>query len=98
MISSENIVGCANPRSVVIPSSARCQRCRRRYRAEPLGEPGSGNPSRQPEESVTTVATTEGRMQWDGMTTWYRVVGDRHGAGAPVVVCHGGPGLTHDYL
>ena len=37
-------------------------------------------------------------MRWSGHTTWYRVIGDRHGAGAPAVVCHGGPGLTHDYL
>ena len=31
------------------------------------------------------------------LTTWYRVHGDL-GAATPVVVCHGGPGLTHDYL
>jgi L-proline amide hydrolase len=39
-------------------------------------------------------------MEWDGMQTWYRVVGDREAAGglAPVVICHGGPGATHDYL
>jgi L-proline amide hydrolase len=37
-------------------------------------------------------------MRWEGLATWYRVIGDRHGAVAPVVVCHGGPGLTHDYL
>jgi L-proline amide hydrolase len=51
---------------------------------------------------VTAIqtGTTEGTMQWQGLETWYRVVGDLHrdGAGAPVVICHGGPGLTHDYL
>lgn len=47
-----------------------------------------------------TSASTEGTMKWEGMRTWYRVVGDlRHaGAPAPVVICHGGPGATHDYL
>ena len=52
----------------------------------------------------------EGLMERQGLQTWYRVVAgahgedahgeDAHGEGArlPVVVCHGGPGLTHDYL
>ncbi len=38
----------------------------------------------------------EGNLQWEGLTTWYGVVGD--GDGVPVVICHGGPGATHDYL
>jgi L-proline amide hydrolase len=39
-------------------------------------------------------------MRWDGFETWYRVVGELSAATtrAPLVVCHGGPGLTHDYL
>jgi L-proline amide hydrolase len=39
-------------------------------------------------------------MQWQGMQTWYRVVGERHRDQnrAPLLICHGGPGLTHDYL
>jgi L-proline amide hydrolase len=47
-----------------------------------------------------TPVSTEGTMEWDGMQTWYRVVGDPDQAGtqAPVVICHGGPGATHDYL
>jgi L-proline amide hydrolase len=41
----------------------------------------------------------EGRMAWNGHETWYRVVGDpdpdaQH---TPVVICHGGPGASHDY-
>jgi L-proline amide hydrolase len=44
-----------------------------------------------------------GTMHWQGLRTWYRVVEPGHDdggcpAGAPVVICHGGPGLTHDYL
>ncbi|WP_245851732.1 proline iminopeptidase-family hydrolase [Monaibacterium marinum] len=30
--------------------------------------------------------------------TWYRVVGDLRGGLAPLVVAHGGPGCTHDYV
>jgi len=42
----------------------------------------------------------EGLLRRDGMQTWYQVVGGaaRGGGLAPLVVCHGGPGLTHDYL
>jgi L-proline amide hydrolase len=41
----------------------------------------------------------EGRMVWDGHETWYRVVGDldREAERTPVVICHGGPGASHDY-
>lgn len=38
-------------------------------------------------------------MRWGGLTTWYEVVGEAgDGTAAPVVVCHGGPGATHDYV
>ena len=37
------------------------------------------------------------QFTWEGLTTWYEVVG-QPGARWPVVVCHGGPGATHDYL
>ncbi|HSD77296.1 MAG TPA: proline iminopeptidase-family hydrolase [Solirubrobacteraceae bacterium] len=42
----------------------------------------------------------DGELRWDGHRTWYRVVGelDPGAARAPVVVCHGGPGATHDYV
>jgi L-proline amide hydrolase len=43
--------------------------------------------------------TGEGTMTWDGHETWYRVVGDLDGGSerTPVVICHGGPGASHDY-
>jgi L-proline amide hydrolase len=42
---------------------------------------------------------SEGRAQFDGFETWYRVVGELSGDGpAPLVTLHGGPGATHDYL
>ena len=40
------------------------------------------------------------QMTWtDGRETWYRTVGEiTPGTGpAPVMICHGGPGATHDY-
>jgi L-proline amide hydrolase len=42
----------------------------------------------------------EGHLERDGHRTWYRVVGDldRRSSRAPVVICHGGPGATHDYV
>jgi L-proline amide hydrolase len=42
----------------------------------------------------------EGHLQHDGHRTWYRVVGELDSGVpvAPVVICHGGPGATHDYV
>jgi L-proline amide hydrolase len=42
----------------------------------------------------------EGHLQHDGHRTWYRVAGDLAAAArrAPVIICHGGPGATHDYV
>ena len=42
----------------------------------------------------------EGHLERDGHRTWYRVVGDLDpgSSRAPVVICHGGPGATHDYV
>jgi L-proline amide hydrolase len=45
------------------------------------------------------MADGEGRMSWNGHETWYRVVGDLDPGAerTPVVICHGGPGASHDY-
>ena len=42
----------------------------------------------------------EGYLERDGHRTWYRVVGELEpdALRAPVVICHGGPGGTHDYV
>jgi L-proline amide hydrolase len=42
----------------------------------------------------------EGHLLLDGHRTWYRVVGDLdpNAERAPAILCHGGPGATHDYL
>ena len=47
------------------------------------------------------MRTTEGYADFDGDRTWYQVHGDLDAPGdgpAPLVVLHGGPGATHDYL
>ena len=40
----------------------------------------------------------EGHADFQGYRTWYRVVGDLGGGKPPLVMLHGGPGGTHDYL
>lgn len=45
-----------------------------------------------------TTATTEGTVPFRDYETWYRVTGDLASGLAPLVVLHGGPGCTHDYL
>jgi L-proline amide hydrolase len=42
----------------------------------------------------------EGYLERGGHRTWYRIVGelDPDALHAPVVICHGGPGGTHDYV
>jgi L-proline amide hydrolase len=42
----------------------------------------------------------EGHLRLGGHRTWYRVVGDLDTGArrAPAIICHGGPGATHDYL
>jgi L-proline amide hydrolase len=40
----------------------------------------------------------EGLAPFNGMQTWYRITGDLSSAQTPLVVAHGGPGCTHDYV
>jgi L-proline amide hydrolase len=46
------------------------------------------------------LALVEGHLESGGHRTWYSVVGDLDASAqrAPVVICHGGPGATHDYV
>jgi len=48
-------------------------------------------------QSVSEPSTTEGFAPFGEYQTWYRVTGDL-GAKTPLVVLHGGPGCSHDYL
>ena len=43
-------------------------------------------------------ATTEGRVAFRDGETWYRVTGTLGEGATPLVVLHGGPGATHDYV
>lgn len=36
-------------------------------------------------------------VEWQDHRTWYRIVGDLGGK-TPVILAHGGPGATHDYI
>jgi L-proline amide hydrolase len=44
------------------------------------------------------AASREGTAAFDGSKTWYRVTGDLENGLVPLVIAHGGPGCTHDYL
>jgi proline-specific peptidase len=48
---------------------------------------------------TSPIPAKEGYVPFHGYKTWYRVVGDREAPGKfPVLILHGGPGATHDYL
>ncbi|KFC09286.1 proline iminopeptidase [Trabulsiella guamensis ATCC 49490] len=40
----------------------------------------------------------EGFAPFQGYQTWFRICGDLHNGQTPLVVAHGGPGCTHDYV
>lgn len=42
--------------------------------------------------------TTEGFSPYQGYQTWYRISGSLSSAQTPLVIAHGGPGCTHDYV
>jgi L-proline amide hydrolase len=45
------------------------------------------------------MGDVEGEVTWDGHRTWYRQRGEfAPGGPVPIVLLHGGPGGTHDYL
>jgi L-proline amide hydrolase len=43
-------------------------------------------------------ATSSGTVPFGEWETWYRVTGDLASGSTPLIVAHGGPGGTHDYL
>ena len=47
---------------------------------------------------METAPTAAGGIPFRDGHTWYRLTGDLHWGNPPIVVAHGGPGSTHDYL
>ncbi|HEY5092243.1 MAG TPA: proline iminopeptidase-family hydrolase [Acidimicrobiales bacterium] len=45
-----------------------------------------------------TTNVVEGFAPFGEWQTWYRVTGDLHSGKTPLLVAHGGPGCTHDYV
>ncbi|ETD81650.1 proline iminopeptidase-family hydrolase [Rhodobacter capsulatus] len=46
----------------------------------------------------TDIPTREGKAAFGAWQTWYRVTGDLTNGKLPLVIAHGGPGCTHDYV
>ena len=44
------------------------------------------------------VSVTEGFAPYGDYQTWYRITGDLKSGKPPLIVVHGGPGCTHDYV
>lgn len=47
---------------------------------------------------MSNIETTEGYLPFREYKTWYRVSGNLNSECLPLVVAHGGPGCTHDYV
>lgn len=47
---------------------------------------------------MSNIETTEGYLPFREYKTWYRVSGNLNSEHLPLVVAHGGPGCTHDYV
>jgi L-proline amide hydrolase len=58
------------------------------------------NHNRPMHDDVRTLLdpTTTGSVEFGDRQTWYRITGDLGSGVTPLVVAHGGPGGTHDYL
>jgi len=48
--------------------------------------------------AIAGVEVREGHAPFREYRTWYRVTGDLAGGKPPLLVLHGGPGCTHDYV
>lgn len=51
-----------------------------------------------PDSSVPQVRVQEGFAPFREYRTWYKITGDLSAGVLPLVVLHGGPGCTHDYV
>jgi L-proline amide hydrolase len=60
--------------------------------------PAKGRRTRFDDREESIAKTIEGYAGFRGYRTWYRVTGEIGGGKQPVVILHGGPGATHDYV
>jgi L-proline amide hydrolase len=70
-------------------------------RVRPGFKPGRAEPGRgaaNVTDNVTDSATIEGFAKFGEWRTWYRITGALDQPKPPLVVLHGGPGLTHEYV
>jgi L-proline amide hydrolase len=49
-------------------------------------------------DAMEPLPFTEGFAPFGPLETWYRITGDLESEQTPIVVVHGGPGMSHDYL
>ena len=47
---------------------------------------------------MTQPQVQEGFLPFRDYRTWYRIIGSLEGDRLPLVIAHGGPGCTHDYV
>ncbi|MCI3947123.1 L-amino acid amidase [Pseudomonas syringae] len=47
---------------------------------------------------MADMTSKEGFAPFGDYQTWYRITGDLRGGSTPLVILHGGPGCTHDYV
>jgi L-proline amide hydrolase len=50
------------------------------------------------EKNLQMVSSKEGYLPFRDYRTWYRITGSLDTSSLPLVVIHGGPGCTHDYV
>jgi len=50
------------------------------------------------EDQLASIRQTEGFVPFRDYQTWYRITGALDSEKLPLVVAHGGPGCTHDYV
>ncbi|WP_408913870.1 proline iminopeptidase-family hydrolase [Brucella pseudogrignonensis] len=50
------------------------------------------------EDQVASITQAEGYVPFRDYKTWYRITGSLDSEKLPLVVAHGGPGCTHDYV
>ncbi|MBI6684484.1 proline iminopeptidase-family hydrolase [Pseudomonas viridiflava] len=47
---------------------------------------------------MSEITIQEGYAPFGQYQTWYRITGNLHGPHTPLIILHGGPGCTHDYV